>query len=288
LRIPKKMPVRILKPTTSGQRGMSRIVRRAVITSQVPLKSLIKGHKRSSGRNSRGVITIRARGGSGVKQKIRLVDLKQLKFGIPGIVKSIEYDPGRTAYIALVSFLDGQKVYMLAPVGLSVGDKVVYNDKTKIKLGNRLMLKHIPAGTPIHNVELQPKKGGQLARSAGNRATITSFTKGYAQVKLPSGEIRLISKDAFASIGALSNPDHANIVLGKAGRSRLMGRRPRVRGKAKNPVDHPHGGGEGGCPIGLKHPKTPWGKPTKGYKTRKKSKSNKYIIKPRSRKRKSR
>ena len=278
------MTVKIYKPNTAGRRNMSMVIRKHVLTAKKPLKSLVKGKKRSSGRNSRGVITIRARGG-GAKQNLRLVDLKQQKLGIPATVLSIEYDPNRTTFIALISFLDGAKSYILAPADLKVGDKVVFNEKTKIKTGNRLLLKNIPAGVPIHNIELQPGRGGQIVRSAGSSANVTSFDKGYAQIKLPSGEIRLIPENVFASIGSLSNSDHANITIGKAGRHRLMGKRPKVRGKAKNPVDHPHGGGEGGAPIGLKHPKTPWGKPTKGYKTRKKSKSSSHIIKPRGKKR---
>lgn len=278
------MVVKLSRPITPGRRGMSHVKHSAVLTAQKPLKSLVTGKKRNSGRNSRGVITAWHRGG-GAKQSVRKVDLKQLKFGIPGIVKSIEYDPKRTAYIALISFLDGEKTYILAPADIKVGDKVVYNEKTKIKPGNRLALKNIPAGVAIHNIELQLGRGGQMVRSAGSSAIITSFDKGYAQVKLPSGEIRLVPENVFASIGVLSNKDHNNITIGKAGRSRLMGRRPHVRGKAKNPVDHPHGGGEGGAPIGLKHPKTPWGKPTKGYKTRKKSRSNKHIVKAKKRKR---
>jgi len=278
------MPIKKLKPTTPGQRKMSTVIRTKVLTAKTSLKSLTKGVKRSSGRNSRGVITIRSRGG-GAKQKMRQVDLRQQKLGIPATVVSIEYDPKRSAYIALISYLDGAKAYILAPHDLKLGDKVVCNEKTKIKTGNRLQLKYIPAGIPVHNIELQPGKGGQLVRSAGNSAVVTSIDRGKAQVKLPSGEVRLIPENAFASIGSLSNPDHSNIVIGKAGRHRLMGKRPKVRGKAKNPVDHPHGGGEGGSPIGLKHPKTPWGKPTKGYKTRKKSKSTKHIIKPRGKKR---
>jgi len=278
------MTVKVYKPNTAGRRNMSMVIRKHVLTAKKPLKSLVKGKKRSSGRNSRGVITIRARGG-GAKHNLRLVDLKQQKLGIPATVLSIEYDPNRTTFIALISFLDGAKSYILAPADLKVGDKVVFNEKTKIKTGNRLLLKNIPAGVPIHNIELQPGKGGQIVRSAGSSASVTSFDKGYAQIKLPSGEIRLIPENVFASIGSLSNSDYANIIIGKAGRHRLMGKRPKVRGKAKNPVDHPHGGGEGGAPIGLKHPKTPWGKPTKGYKTRKKSKSNSHIIKPRGKKR---
>ena len=278
------MAVKKLKPITAGRRNMTQIVRTGVLTEVSPLKALTRGGKRSSGRNSRGVITAQHRGG-GAKRRMRFVDLKQTRLGIPGTIKSIEYDPGRSSYIALVSFIDGEKTYILAPVDIKVGDRVVYNVSTKIKVGNRLMLKNIPTGTPIHNVELQPGRGGQLARSAGGSATIIGFDKGNAQVRIPSGEVRLIPEICFASIGALSNPDHNNVKIGMAGRKRHMGRRPIVRGKAKNPVDHPHGGGEGGSPIGLKHPKTPTGKPTKGYKTRKKRKPNWYIIKPRTKKR---
>lgn len=278
------MAVKVFKPTTPGRRGMSQVVRTGVLTKVDPLKSLVWGVKRRSGRNSRGVITVQHRGG-GAKRRMRFVDLKQTKRGISGLVRSIEYDPGRSAYIALISFLDGEKSYILAPDGMKVGDKIVYNVSTKIKTGNRLMLKNIPAGTPIHNLELQPGRGGQLARSAGGVATLMGFDQGYAQVRLASGEVRLVPEVCFASIGALSNPDHSHVRIGKAGRKRLMGRRPIVRGKAKNPVDHPHGGGEGGSPIGLKHPKTPTGKPTKGYKTRKKNKPHWYVIKPRTKKR---
>ena len=278
------MTVKKLKPITAGRRNMTQIIRKGVLTETKPLKALTHGGKRSSGRNSRGVITAQHRGG-GAKRRQRYVDLKQTRLGVPGLIKSIEYDPGRSAYIALVNFVDGEKTYILAPVDIKVNDRIVYNVNTKIKVGNRLMLKNIPTGTPIHNVELQPGRGGQLARSAGGSASIIGFDKGNAQVRIPSGEVRLIPETCFASIGVLSNPDHNNVSIGKAGRKRLMGRRPIVRGKAKNPVDHPHGGGEGGSPIGLKHPKTPTGKPTKGYKTRKKRKPNWYIIKPRTKKR---
>jgi len=278
------MAVKMVKPITAGRRNMSQVIRTGVLTETKPLKSLTWGMKRRSGRNSRGVITAQHRGG-GAKRRMRLVDLKQTKLGIPGLVKSIEYDPGRSVYIALISFLDGEKNYILAPVDLKVGDRVVYNVNTKIKTGNRLMLKNIPSGAWIHSIEMQPGRGGQLVRSAGGAATLLGFDKGYAQVRLPSGEVRLIPEICFASIGTLSNPDHNNVKIGMAGRKRHMGRRPIVRGKAKNPVDHPHGGGEGGSPIGLKHPKTPTGKPTKGYKTRKKRKPHWYVIKPRTKKR---
>lgn len=279
------MAVKTLKPITAGRRNMSMVVRTGVVVKDRPLKSLVHGQRRSSGRNSRGVITAQHRGG-GAKRLTRDVDLKQTKLGIPAVVKSIEYDPNRSAYIALIFFSDGAKSYILAPQDLKANDRIVYNTNTKIKVGNRLMMKNIPAGTAIHNIEMQPGRGGQFARSAGSSASIIGFDKGYAQVRMPSGEVRLIPEICFASIGSLSNPDHSNVKIGMAGRKRHMGRRPIVRGKAKNPVDHPHGGGEGGSPIGLKHPKTPTGKPTKGYKTRKKNKNTWYIIKPRTKKRK--
>ncbi len=279
------MAVRILKSNNAGRRsGISVIDHASAVSSRAPLKSLLKGRKRPSGRNSRGVITVQGRGG-GAKRAWREVDLKQTKLGIPATVQSIEYDPNRSAYIALISFLDGAKTYIVAPAGLKTGDKIVCNLNTKIKPGNRLMLKNIPTGVAIHNIELQPGHGGQIVRSGGSSAVILGFDKGCAQIKLPSGEIRLVPEVCFASIGTVSNPDHGNVRLGKAGRVRRMGRRPRVRGKAKNPVDHPHGGGEGNSPIGLRHPKTPTGKPTKGYKTRKKTKSSRHIVKPRTRKR---
>lgn len=280
------MPIRILKSNNAGRRsGISVVDRSLVVTQQTPLKLLTKGMKRHSGRNSRGVITVRHRGG-GARKAWRTVDLKQTKLGIPATVQTIEYDPNRSAYIALLGFLDGAKAYIIAPEGLKVGDKIVSNVNTKIKPGNRLMLKNIPTGIAIHNIELQPGRGGQIVRSGGSGAVILGFDKGNAQIKLPSGEIRLIPEVGFASIGIVSNPDHSNIRIGKAGRMRQMGRRPKVRGKAMNPVDHPHGGGEGNSPIGLRHPKTPTGKPTKGYKTRRKTKSSKYIVKPRTKKRK--
>ena len=280
------MAIRILKPNNAARRAISVIDRSAVVTVAKPHKSLVMGQMRSSGRNSRGVITAQHRGG-GAKQTWRIVDLRQIKLGIPATVEAIEYDPNRSAYLARIVYMDGLRSYILAPHNLKVADKVVTNINTKIKVGNRLALKNIPTGIPIHNIELQSGKGGQIVRSAGSSAMILGFDKGYAQVKLPSGETHLIPEMCFASIGVVSNPDHSNIRIGSAGRMRHLGRRPIVRGKAKNPVDHPHGGGEGNSPIGLKHPKTPTGKPTKGYKTRTKKKaSSRYIIKPRSKKRK--
>lgn len=274
-----------VKPTTSGRRGMKLLDFKSVLTSKTPVKSLIAGSKRSSGRNNRGVITIEHRGG-GAKQRLRTVDFKQRKFGIPGIIRTVEYDPMRTAFIAHIVFSDGEQNYILAPEGITVGDKIIYGETAKIKLGNRLQLKNIPAGTTIHNIELIPGRGGQIVRSAGGRATLMGFDGDYALIKLPSGEVRKVIGVAAASIGSVSNGDHMNLKIGKAGRSRWLGRRPNVRGKAKNPVDHPHGGGEGGTSIGLKHPKTPTGKPTRGFKTRSRKKlSNQFIVKSRSKKR---
>lgn len=279
------MPIKILKPNNAGRRGISVIDRSGIVTMQKSLKALTQGKMRPSGRNARGVITARHRGG-GAKQNWRIIDLKQIKLGISATVNSIEYDPNRSAYIALVVYSDGTKSYILAPDNLKVGDKIVSNINTKIKLGNRLMLKNIPTGISVYNLELQPGRGGQIVRTAGSSAMILGFDKGFAQIKLPSGEVRLIPETCFASIGRVSNPDYNNVRIGKAGRMRHLGRRPKVRGKAMNPVDHPHGGGEGNSPIGLKHPKTPTGKPTKGYKTRSRTKGNRHIIKARTRKRK--
>ncbi|RLC37922.1 50S ribosomal protein L2 [candidate division Kazan bacterium] len=280
------MNIRLVKPVTPGRRGMKFADRRRVVASHRPYKNLVRGGKQSGGRNNRGVITIRARGGS-AKQLFRKVDFKQRKLGVPGVVRAVEYDPKRTAYIAHIVFADGEHSYILAPQNLSIGDKIVYNETTKIKLGNRLMLKNIPVGMMVYNVELTPGKGGQIVRSAGTSATLMGIEGGYAALRLPSGEVRKVLETAFASIGVVSNSEHMNIKIGKAGRHRWMGHRPRVRGKAKNPVDHPHGGGEGGSPIGLKHPKTPTGKPALGYKTRNyKKSSGRLIVKPRSRKKK--
>lgn len=280
------MSIKLLRPRTPGQRGMKVNVYREVLTSKVPVRSLIRGVKSSSGRNSRGVITVQHRGG-GAKQKLRQIDFIQRKFGTPATIRSIEYDPKRTAFIAYIVFGDGHHSYILAPEGIHVGDRVIYGESTKIKLGNRLMLKNIPAGVTVHNIELIPGKGGQIVRAAGAGATLMGTDEGFALLRMPSGEVRKVPEGAYASIGSVSNPEHMNIKIGKAGRSRRMGRRPRVRGKAKNPVDHPHGGGEGGSPIGLKHPKTPTGKPTRGYKTRKKKASDRLIVKRRSKKRRS-
>lgn len=279
------MGIRLIKPTTSGTRGMKVVNFKEVLTAKSPVKSLTRGRKRLDARNNRGVKTMTGRGG-GAKRRYRMVDLVQTKFGIPARVAGIEYDPNRTAFIAHIIFTDGTHSYILSPEGLQVGDRVVSGESTKIKLGNRLQLKNIPAGVSIHNLELVPGRGGQMARSAGTSATLMSFDAGFALIKFPSGEVRKVPETAYASIGTLSNPDHMNVRIGKAGRSRLMGRRPTTRGKVKNPVDHPHGGGEGSTSIGLKYPKTKTGKPALGYKTRNKKKaSSKFIVKPRTRKR---
>lgn len=280
------MSVKTIKPTTAGRRGMKVIAFREVLSNDRPVKSLIKGGKRGSGRNNRGVITVHHRGG-GAKQKQRMVDTAQRKFGIPAVVRSIQYDPKRTAFIAHIVFTDGHQTYMLAPEGLTVGQKIVFNETTKIKPGNRAQLKNIPAGLMVHNVELVPGRGGQIVRSAGTGAVVMGFDGGHAILKLPSGEVRKVPEICYASVGTVSNPEHMNIKIGKAGRSRYMNRRPHVRGKAKNPVDHPHGGGEGGSSIGMKHPKTPTGKPALGYKTRNPKKaSNRLIVKRRTKKNK--
>lgn len=274
------------KPVTHGTRGLQVIKFRSVITSTSPVKALTKGKKRTDARNNRGVKTMTGRGG-GAKRRFRFVDLKLDQFGVPARVESIQYDPNRTAFIAHLVFANGHQAYMLAPEGLKVGDKVVSAESTKIKPGNRLLLKNIPTGIMVHNIELIPGRGGQIARTAGSGAMIMAFDGGYALIKLPSGEVRRIPETCYASIGSLSNPDHMNIRVGKAGRKRLMGRRPTTRGKVKNPVDHPHGGGEGSTSIGMKHPKTKTGKPALGYKTRDPKKtSNRFIVKPRTKKRK--
>ncbi|NMA48411.1 MAG: 50S ribosomal protein L2, partial [Tissierellia bacterium] len=235
------------------------------------------------GRNSQGRITIRHRGG-GEKKKYRIIDFKRNKDGIPGKVAAIEYDPNRTANIALIHYVDGEKRYILAPYKLKVGDMIESGENADIKIGNTLKLKDMPVGTTVHNVELKPGKGAQLARSAGSEAQLMAKEGKYAQIKLPSGEFRLVSIDCRATIGQVGNIDHELITIGKAGKSRHMGKRPAVRGSVMNPVDHPHGGGEGKTGIGMPAPKTPWGKPALGYKTRKKNKkSNQYIVRGRVR-----
>ncbi|HRY91214.1 MAG TPA: 50S ribosomal protein L2 [Candidatus Gracilibacteria bacterium] len=277
------MAVKVYKPTTPGRRNMSGYSFNE-ITAGKPEKSLIRGGKKRAGRNNQGKITIRHQGG-GHKQLYRYIDFQQRdKVGIPGIVKSVEYDPNRTARIMLVSYADGEKRYHLAPEGIVVGTTIICKEKAKVKPGNRMALKHIPQGYEIHNIELTMNKGGQIVRSAGSKARVVAVEGDFAQIQMPSGEVRLVDKNCFASIGAVSNIDHNIIKIGKAGRSRWKGIRPTVRGKAMNPIDHPHGGGEGNQPIGLPQPRTPWGMPALGLKTRKRKYSDHMILKDRRKK----
>ena len=275
------MAIKKYKPITPGQRGMT-VSAFEEITKTTPEKSLTVTLKKHSGRNVRGKITVRHRGG-GYRPKYRIIDFKRTKDGVPGKVSAIEYDPNRSANIALIFYADGEKRYIIAPNKLKVGDTIVSGPDADIKVGNALPLKNIPVGTIIHNVELKPGKGGQLVRSAGNGAQLMAKEGDYAQVRLPSGEVRKIRIECRATIGEVGNLDHENIKIGKAGKKRHMGIRPTVRGSVMNPNDHPHGGGEGRAPIGRKGPVTPWGKPALGLKTRKKNKaSDKYIVKRRN------
>jgi len=272
------MPIKVYKPTTPARRQTSILIKHD-LSKKRPEKSLIIKKKKRAGRNNQGKITVRHQGG-GAKQYIRLVDFRRDKFELVAKVEHIEYDPNRNTSLALVLYADGERRYIIAPEGLKVGDKVLSSQKkAAIKAGNCLPLKKIPTGTEIHNVELSPLKGGQLARSAGNALILASLADGMAQLKMPSGEIRLVSEDCLATIGIPSNAEYRNVRFGKAGRKRHLGIRPTVRGKVMNPVDHPHGGGEGHNPIGLKHPKTYTGKPAYGVKTRKRNKySDNFII----------
>ncbi len=277
------MAVKKYSPTSPARRFMT-VSTFEDITRTEPEKSLLETLKKSGGRNVYGRITVRHRGGGAVR-KYRIIDFKRDKDGIDAKVAAIEYDPNRTANIALLYYVDGEKRYILAPVGLNVGDVVESGPEADIKPGNALPLANIPLGTTIHNIEMKPGKGGQLVRAAGNSAQLMAKEGDYAQVRLPSGEVRMISMKCKASIGQLSNIENENISIGKAGRKRWMGFRPTVRGVVMNPVDHPHGGGEGKSPIGRPSPVTPWGKPTLGYKTRKKkNKSDKFIVKRRNQK----
>jgi len=275
------MGIKKYNPTTPGLRGMT-VSTFEEITCTTPEKSLTVTLKKHSGRNSRGKITVRHRGG-GYRPKYRIIDFKRNKDGIPGKVATIEYDPNRTANIALINYADGEKRYIIAPNKLTVGDVIVSGADADIKIGNALPLANIPVGTIVHNVELKPGKGGQMVRSAGNGAQLMAKEGQYAQVRLPSGEVRKVRIECRATIGEVGNLDHQNIQIGKAGRKRHMGIRPTVRGSVMNPNDHPHGGGEGKAGIGRVSPVTPWGKPALGYKTRKKKKaSDKYIVKRRN------
>lgn len=274
------MGIKAYKPTSPGRRQMT-VLTFEEITKKEPEKSLLAPLTKKAGRNVYGRITVRHRGG-GHKRRYRIIDFKRDKDGIPGKVAAIEYDPNRTAFIALIHYADGEKRYIIAPHGLKVGDIVESGENVDIKVGNALPLRNIPVGTIVHNIELIPGKGGQLVRAAGAAAQLMAKEGDYVHIRMPSGEIRLINANFRATIGQVSNIDHENVKIGKAGRSRWLGIRPTVRGSAMNPVDHPHGGGEGKAPIGHPGPLTPWGKPALGYKTRKKGKaSDKFIVKRR-------
>ena len=272
------MAIRVYKPTSPARRFMS-VLTYEELTKKEPERSLVEYLKKNAGRNKQGKITVRHQGG-GNKVKYRIVDFKRNKDGIPAKVAAIEYDPNRTAFIALLNYADGEKRYILAPVGLKAGDTVMSGESADIKPGNALPIKNIPVGTLIHNIELYPGKGGQLVRSAGNAAQLMAKEGAYAQIRLPSGEVRMISMEAKATIGTVGNTDHSNVRIGKAGKSRHLGIRPTVRGVVMNPNDHPHGGGEGKSPVGMPAPVTPWGKPALGLKTRKHKKySDQFIVK---------
>ena len=274
------MGIKKYNPTTPGLRGMT-VSTFEEITASKPEKSLTVTLKKHAGRNVRGKITVRHRGG-GTRPKYRIIDFKRNKDNIPATVKTIEYDPNRSANIALVVYADGEKRYIIAPNQLKVGDVIVSGPDSDIKPGNALPIANIPVGTMIHNIELKPGKGAQMVRSAGNAAQLMAKEGEYAQVRLPSGEVRMVRINCRATIGEVGNIEHSNIQIGKAGRKRHMGWRPTVRGSVMNPNDHPHGGGEGRAPVGRKSPVTPWGKPALGYKTRNKHKaSNKYIVRSR-------
>ncbi len=273
------MALKVYRPTSPGRRGMSGSTFEE-ITKGKPEKSLLAPLKKRAGRNNQGRITVRHRGG-GAKRRLRIIDFKRDKIGVPGRVAAIEYDPNRSARIALIHYADGEKRYILAPSGLGVGDTVKSGSDAEVKPGNALPLKLIPSGTLIHNVGLKREKGGQLVRSAGTAAQLMAKEGEYALVRLPSSEVRRIRSDCLATIGQVGNVDHQSIKLGKAGRKRWLGWRPTVRGSAMSPRDHPHGGGEGRSPIGMPGPKTPWGKPALGYRTRKSKASDKMIVKRR-------
>ena len=275
------MGIKTFNPYTPSRRQMS-VLDKTELTATKPEKSLTVSLKKNAGRNAQGKITVRHRGG-GSRRKYRIIDFKRNKDGIPAIVKTVEYDPNRTANIALVAYADGEKRYILAPFKLAVGDVLMNGAEADFKVGNCLPLQNIPVGTQVHNIELYPGKGGQLVRSAGNSAQLMAKEGKYATLRLPSGELRNVPRDCMATVGVVGNTDHANVKIGKAGRKRNMGWRPTVRGSVMNPNDHPHGGGEGKSPVGRPGPCTPWGKPALGYKTRNKKKaSNKMIVRRRN------
>jgi large subunit ribosomal protein L2 len=273
------MPIKQFKPTSAGRRGASGYTF-SEITKTVPEKSLLEPKKKTAGRNNRGVVTSRHRGG-GSRRKLRIIDFKRDKHGVPGKVAAIEYDPNRTARIALVHYRDGEKRYILAPAGLQVGMVVEAGTEADIRVGNALPLRNMPNGTMVHNVELVVGRGGQIVRSAGAAAQLMAKEEQYCLLRLPSGEMRRVPSACMATVGQVSNAEHGLVKLGKAGRSRWLGRRPSVRGSAMTPRDHPHGGGEGKAPIGHPGPKTPWGKPTLGYRTRGKKQSDGLIVRRR-------
>lgn len=273
------MALKTYRPTSPGRRGMTGSTF-AEITKSKPEKSLLMPLKKNAGRNNQGRISVRHRGG-GAKRRLRIIDFKRDKYGIPGRVAAIEYDPNRSANIALIYYVDGDKRYILAPQGLNVDDTVESGENAELKPGNAMPLKQIPSGTLIHNIEMEKGKGAQMVRSAGGAAQLMAKEGEYTLIRLPSGEMRRIRSDCMATIGQVGNIEHQNIEMGKAGRIRWLGRRPQVRGSAMNPNDHPHGGGEGRSPVGMPGPKTPWGKPALGYKTRKPKASDRLIVKRR-------
>ena len=274
------MAIRNYKPTTNARRGMSTLINDEITTNK-PEKSLLAPISKKAGRNNQGKITVRHQGG-GEKRKYRIIDFKRNKFGIEGTVASVEYDPNRSSNICLINYADGEKRYILAPKGIKVGMKVISSENADIKIGNALPIANIPVGTTVHNVELKPGKGGELARSAGSSVQILGREGNYVLVRLTSGEVRKVLGTCLATVGEVGNEDYGLVKLGKAGRKRHMGIRPTVRGSVMNPNDHPHGGGEGRAPIGRKNPMTPWGKPALGYKTRKKKASDKLIVRRRN------
>ena len=272
------MPVKKYKPTSPGRRGMS-VSTFEEITKKTPEKSLLEPLKKHAGRNNQGRITVRHRGG-GHKRMYRLIDFKRNKIGVAARVFSIEYDPNRSARIALLQYADGEKRYILAPVGIKVGDTLMSGPEAEIRVGNAVPLRNIPLGTQVHNVELNPGQGGKMVRSAGASAQVLAKVGEEVQLRMPSGEVRIVRYDCMATLGQVGNVDHQNITIGKAGRNRYLGKRPTVRGSVMNPRDHPHGGGEGKAPIGGQ-PKTPWGKPAMGYRTRRNKSTDKYIVRRR-------
>lgn len=272
------MALKKFKPNTPGQRGLV-IVDRSELWSGKPERSLTEGLRNKGGRNNKGRITARRRGG-GHKRRYRVIDFKRQKFNVEGTVERLEYDPNRTAFIALIRYADDEVAYIIAPQRLRAGDKVIAGEQVDIKPGNAMPMQNIPVGTIVHNVEMKKGKGAQIARSAGTYAQIIGKDQGYAQLRLSSGELRLVRAECMATVGAVSNPDQQNIKLGKAGRKRWLGKRPAVRGVAMNPIDHPHGGGEGRT-SGGRHPVTPWGKPTKGKRTRSNKKTDRLIMRRR-------